>query len=102
MNNTAATVNEPLMTADGIPLKDSLQKSLRQSRRRVVDLFGRERIGAPMNAQGVPRPHVLMNLHGFLWIDVHVTHEPARVVTTDGNQGSIRQVVCVCVRREGG
>ena len=37
MASTAPIITEgPLLTADGIPLKVSLQKSLRQSRRRAV------------------------------------------------------------------
>ena len=36
MSTAPATVDGPLLTADGVPLKDSLQKSLRRSRMRAV------------------------------------------------------------------
>ena len=39
MSSTAPTVEQgPLLTADGTPLKVSLQKSLRQSRNRAIML----------------------------------------------------------------
>ena len=36
MSTAPATIDGPLLTADGVPLKDSLQKSLRRSRLRAV------------------------------------------------------------------
>ncbi|MDH3536520.1 MAG: ABC transporter permease, partial [Gammaproteobacteria bacterium] len=38
MSTAPATIEGPLITADGVPLKESLQKSLRQAKLRAVVL----------------------------------------------------------------
>ena len=56
---------------------------------RLVERFVAQFEGAPLNADGFFRVHVLENLHGLLRVNVPRSHQPARRIRANGNQREI-------------